>query len=61
MAEGKFLNSEQAKAEEKDEKVVELEKQVELLQRRIQAMSELLGQYALQKAELELQLKERNG
>lgn len=61
MAEGKFLNSEQAKAEEKDSKVVELEKQIEVLQRRIQAMSELLGQYALQKAELELQLKEKHG
>lgn len=61
MTEGKFLNSEQAKAEDKDAKVAELEKQVEMLQRRIQAMSELLGQYALQKAELELQLKEKHG
>jgi len=61
VTEGKFLNSEQAKAEDKDAKVAELEKQVEMLQRRIQAMSELLGQYALQKAELELQLKEKHG
>lgn len=62
----KFLNSEQAKAEEEQEKTLEelqaeneqLKTQVAGLEKRMRTFGDLLAQYALQKAELELQIKE---
>ena len=63
----KYLNSEQEKAEEAAKsddaaqaQITQLQQQLESANKRIQAVSDTLGRYAIRVAELEIQLSEKD-
>lgn len=64
---GKYLNSEQAKVEEEmkaddaaQAQITQLQQQLESAGKRIQAVSDTLGRYAIRVAELEIQNSEKD-